>query len=80
MGYDGMGGGAAVSALLYPLPETHSAVVMADLQAFVKTPAANPPVLVQPYVQDTLNRAHARQERRRYAAEPEVVTAFGSLT
>jgi hypothetical protein len=71
-----------MSTLLFPLPETHSAAVMADLQAFVKTPAANPPVLVvrEPLVQDVLDARFERQEQRRYLAMPHTPTGFGVLT
>jgi hypothetical protein len=46
---------------------------------YMALPDSYPLVLHEPRVQDQLDRAHARQERRRYSAEPEVVTAFGGL-
>jgi hypothetical protein len=67
--------GAAVSAL----PITPTEVVRRRVAEYMALPDSYPLVLHEPRVQDQLDRAHARQERRRYSAEPEVVTAFGGL-
>jgi len=51
--------------------------VRARVQAYLDTPDSYPLVVAEPLVQDQLNRAAAKAERRRFTGEP--VTAFGEL-
>lgn len=68
-----------MSALLFPLPERPADVVRAALADHLERADSYPLPLPCPRMQDRLNERHAKQERRRYLAEPEPVTNFGDL-